>query len=412
MKFDMFNEIQSPRPWTADHERQVYEEIIEQAKAADASGFETWWQVEHNSTPEFSYSSAPDLWMAAVALNTKRMRIGHSGIIARHAVNHPMRAAARTATLDIISNGRLDVGLAVSGAKEWATFGADMSTSAAEYQEMFEMLPRIWTQDEFSWDSPHIRIPRRTLTPRPVQKPHPPLWQTAGSPASFRAAGRRGVGVLALTILNPVSTMGAVLAEYDAGLAECEEPVGHFANRQKAVFTFVHVAESRKQAIANGAAKAALWYVVQGPKNFETPLRAYFALFGGASAVNPRSTGSDDYKTPSADPSHDPTVLTPEPGDNEMVAIVKRMARGDHISNDEADELLEQVDSVIIGDPDACLAKFRKYEAISTDRMMCMMQFGDIPHAEVLKSIALVGEHHIPAFGDARPARLEAVHGH
>jgi alkanesulfonate monooxygenase SsuD/methylene tetrahydromethanopterin reductase-like flavin-dependent oxidoreductase (luciferase family) len=409
MKFDMFNEIQSPRPWAENHERRVFEEIIEQARAADRMGFETWWQVEHNATPEFSYSSAPDLWMAAVALNTQRMRIGHSGIIARHRVNHPMRAAARTATLDIISNGRLDVGLAVSGAKEWATFGADMDTSAEEYQEMFEMLPRIWTEDDFSWDSPHIRIPRRTLTPKPVQKPHPPLWQTAGSPKSFRAAGRRGVGVLALTILNPVSTMGAMLAEYDAGLAECEKPVGHFANRQKAVFTFVHVAESRKKAIQNGAAKAALWYVVQGPRNFETPLRAYFALFGGG--VNPRSTSSDEYKSPNPDPSHDPTILAPEPGDNAMVAIVKRMARGDDISNEEAHEILEQVDSVIIGDPDECLAKFRKYEAIATDRMMCMMQFGHIPHSEVLRSIALAGEHHIPAFAAARPAQLEAIGG-
>ena len=67
MKFDMFYEVQCPKPWAPDHELRLYEETIEQARLADAAGFETWWQVEHNTTPEFSYSSAPDLWLSAVA---------------------------------------------------------------------------------------------------------------------------------------------------------------------------------------------------------------------------------------------------------------------------------------------------------------------------------------------------------
>jgi len=158
MKFDMFYEVQLARPWPPDHERVLYRNTLEQARLADRLDFSTWWQVEHNATPEFSYSSAPDLWLAAVALNTRRMRIGHSGIIGRHRVNHPLRIAARTATLDIISEGRLDVGLAVSGGKEWASFGADPATSAEEYQELFEMLPLMWTQSEFEWRSPHVTV--------------------------------------------------------------------------------------------------------------------------------------------------------------------------------------------------------------------------------------------------------------
>lgn len=410
MRFDMFYEIQRPEPLEPNFQRILYEETIAQARLADAVGFETWWQVEHNATPEFSYSSAPDLWLAAVALNTKRMRVGHSGIIGRFAVNHPMRAAARTATLDVLSNGRLDVGLAVSGAKEWRTYGADLTTSAEEYQAMFELLPRIWTEDRFSYDGPLLTIPERSLTPRPLQQPHPPLWQTAGSPNSFRAAGRRGVGVLALTILNPVSTMAAMLAEYEAGLAECAKPVGHVANRQKAVFTFVHVAETRRKAIASGAALAALWYVVKGPPSFETPLSSYFQLFGaGVTPLSSANTGgSDSYKTAAALKGSDPTNLDPEPHDTPAVAIVKRVARGDKVSHEEAHEVLEQIDSVIVGDPDHCLEKFRKYQAIGTDRMMCMMQFGQLAHDDILGSIRLAGEHHIPAFKAA--ATPEPVH--
>lgn len=106
MKFDMFYEVQAAKPWRQGHEQLLYRETIAQAKAADRAGFDTWWQVEHNATPEFSYSSAPDLWLAAVASNTSQMRIGHSGVIGRHRVNHPLKVAARTATLDIISDGR------------------------------------------------------------------------------------------------------------------------------------------------------------------------------------------------------------------------------------------------------------------------------------------------------------------
>lgn len=397
MKFDMFYEVQCPKPWVDGHEHVLYRETIAQARAADHAGFETWWQVEHSATPEFSYSSAPDLWLAAVALSTERMRIGHSGIIGRHRVNHPMRIAARTATLDIMSNGRLEVGLAVSGGKEWATYGADPKTSAEEYQELFEMLPRMWTEDEFQWTSPHITIPRRIITPKPVQRPHPALWQTAGSPKSFRMAGRRGVGLLALTILNPVSSMAAMLKEYEAGLAECTRPVGHAMNRQKAVFTFVHVAESRRKAIENGAAWSALWYVLAGPKNFQVPLSSYFSLF--RSAAHPNSQSSDQYKLDViGDDGKDPTVLTPEDGDTPIIAVIKRMARGEHVSNEEAHELLEPIDSIVIGDPDHCAAKFAGYRGIGTDRMMCMMQFGRIPHGEVLESIRLAGEHHLGWF--------------
>jgi alkanesulfonate monooxygenase SsuD/methylene tetrahydromethanopterin reductase-like flavin-dependent oxidoreductase (luciferase family) len=397
MKFDMFYEVQLARPWPENHERALYRDTLEQARLADALCFETWWQVEHNATPEFSYSSAPDLWLAAVALNTRRMRIGHSGIIGRHRVNHPMRVAARTATLDIMSEGRLEVGLAVSGGKEWATFGADPATSAEEYQELFEMLPRMWTEDEFQWRSPHIAIPKRQITPHPVQRPHPPLWQTAGSPKSFRMAGRRGVGLLALTILNPVSSMEAMLREYEAGLAECAKPVGHFINRQKAVFTFVHVAESRKQAIENGAAWSALWYVLAGPKNFQVPLSGYFSLF--RSAAHPNSRSSDQYKLDLiGEDGKDPTVLTPEEGDTPIIAVIKRMARGEHVSHEEAHELLEPIDSIVIGDPDHCAAKFDGYRRIGTDRMMCMMQFGRIPHEAVMTSMKLAGEHHLPRY--------------
>ena len=390
------------------------------AAALEARGFGSLWAPEHSHIPTSRQSPFPpggdlpkeyyecmdpfvSLTLAAGATKTLKLGTGICLVTQRD----PIQTAKLVASIDQVSQGRFLFGVGNGwNAEEMADHGTDFASRHKLARERIEAMKLIWTQTKAEYHGEFVNFPEMMAWPKPVQKPHPPLWQTAGSPKSFRAAGRRGVGILALTILNPVSTMAGLLAEYEAGLAECVTPVGHLTNRQKAVFTFVHVAESRRKAIDNGAALAALWYVIQGPKNFETPLSAYFSLFGGG--VNPRSLGSDDYKRPTADPGVDPTVLTPEPGDNELVAIVKKMARGDEVSREEAHETLEAIDSVVIGDPDHCLEKFRRYQAVGTDRMMCMMQFGDIAQSEVLRSIALVAEHHMPACAAPLNAGLTA----
>ena len=137
--------------------------------------------------------------------------------------------------------------------------------------------------------------------------------------------------------------------------------------------------------------------MLAGPKNFQVPLSAYFSLF--RSAAHPNSQSSDQYKLDIiGDDGVDPTVLTPEDGDTPIITLIIRMARGEHVSNEEAHELLEQIDSIVIGDPDHCAAKFEGYRKIGTDRMMCMMQFGRIPHGAVMRSIELTAEHHLGRF--------------
>src|SRR5690349_2519113 len=111
MKFDIFSEIQIAKPWPANHEQKVILDSIEQAKVADKAGFEVWWQVEHHGSPQFSYSAIPDLILGAIALNTTRLRVGHAGVLAPFKINHPLKVAERAATLDILSDGRLELGL-------------------------------------------------------------------------------------------------------------------------------------------------------------------------------------------------------------------------------------------------------------------------------------------------------------
>lgn len=386
MKFDVFCEIQRAFPWHGKDEASLFQEILSQARAAEAAGFETWWQVEHHGSPQFSYSSAPEVVLTAIAMSTKTLRVGHAGVLAPFRINAPLRVAERAATLDLLSGGRFELGLAKSGGKEWETFGVDPDAARDEVRDAFRMIPRMWTEKDFSWSSPTYNVPPREVTPKPLQTPHPRLWQTCGSPESFYMAGELGVGALGTTLLSPVAFLGEMLKEHTRGLAACVEPAGKVVNPEKGVFTFVHVAESRTQAIENGAAWSALWYVNTAPVVFKVPRRVWYDMI--KAGLHPNSA-----RDTAALAALDPHEIEIQPDDPEVVKLLKRMARGEEISHEAAHEALEPLDSVVIGDPDHCRDKLRAYEAIGADRIMCMMQFGAIPHEAVLRSFALAGRH-------------------
>lgn len=396
MKFDVFCEIQRAFPWNGADEQSLFREVLEQARAAEAAGFDIWWEVEHHGAPQFSYSSAPEVVLTAIAMATEKLRVGHAGVLAPFRINAPLRVAERGATLDLISNGRFELGLAKSGGKEWETFGVNPETARDQVRDALRMIPRMWTQDEFSWKSDDYEVPPREVTPKPLQKPHPRLWQTCGSPESFYMAGELGVGALGTTLLSPVAFLGQMLREHDRGLADCKEPAGKTVNAQKGVFTFVHVAESRAEAIRNGAAWSALWYVNAAPVVFKVPRRVWYDMI--KAGLHPNSA-----RDTAAQASLDPHEVDIQPDDPEVVKVLKRMAKGEEISFEAAHEALEPLDSVVIGDPDHCIGKLKAYEAIRADRMMCLMQFGSIPHAAVLRSFELAGRHLVPAFAGRAP---------
>lgn len=400
MKFDVFCEIQRAFPWgDGQDEASLFREIIAQAKAAEAAGFETWWQVEHHGAPQFSYSSAPEIVLTAIAMATERLRIGHAGVLAPFNINSPLRVAERAATLDVLSGGRFELGLAKSGGKEWETFGVNPETARDQVRDAMHMIPRMWTEAEFSWDSPDYKVPPREVVPKPVQQPHPRLWQTCGSPESFFMAGEMGVGALGTTLLSPVAFLGEMLREHDRGLAACTSPAGKFVNREKGCFTFVHLAESRAQAIANGAAWSALWYVNAAPVVFKVPRSVWYDMI--KAGLHPNAA-----RDTAALQALDPNETQIKDDDPEVVRVLKRMAVGETISNEEAHEVLEVLDCVVIGDPDHCVGKIKGYEAIGADRMMCMMQYGSIPPEAVLRSLDLAGRHLRPAFAGAAAERV------
>ncbi len=393
MKFDVFCEIQRSKPFDDGFEQRLFKDTIELAREADAAGFDTWWQVEHHASPEFSYSAAPEIVLMAIAQATHRLHVGHAGVLAPFNINNPLRVAERAATIDLLSGGRFELGLAKSGGKEWETFGVDPARARDQVCEAFRMIPRMWDDTPFSWDSDDFSVPERNVLPKPLQKPHPRLWQTAGSPDSFRLAGQMGVGVLGTTLLSPVDYMADLIGAYNAGLKECAEPAGKFVNAERGVFTFVHVAETRAKAIENSAAWSALWYVNAAPVVFKVPRSVWYdAIRSGLHPNSPEMTA--------ALKDRDTTDLEIAPDELPVIALLKRMARGDEISRDEAHEVLEELDSVIIGDVDHCIQKMRKYESIGCNRLLCLMQMGNVPQEAAIQSARLVGHHIRPEFLD------------
>jgi alkanesulfonate monooxygenase SsuD/methylene tetrahydromethanopterin reductase-like flavin-dependent oxidoreductase (luciferase family) len=383
MKIDLFNEIQNPRPWSPGHEQIRFQQAIEQAKLADELGYGCWWQVEHHGAEEFSLSSAPELLLTAISQHTNRIRLGHSAVLAPARFNHPIRVAERAATLDHLSGGRLELGLTRSTIPEWRLFGIDAADVRPQTQQAFELVTKIWTSDRFSYESDNFQITDASIIPKPLQSPHPPLWQPAASPSSFEEAGRRGVGVLGTTMWESLERAGRMVGLYRAAAEQCTEPVGSFVNNQVAFFTFVHCAETDEQAMRNGAAAAAAWYTVTALTFFEAA-----AQFVSTTRLQNELLSKPDGGGLTGQ------FLRGEADDaiTEGKMLIGRIVQGEDVPEDEIFSVLSAQDSLIVGSPETCRRKLQAYADLGIDRMMCLQQMGSIGHDDVMTSIRLIGD--------------------
>ena len=116
MRFGIFYEHQLPRPWTEGVEQKLFQDALDQVELADRLGFDNVWEVEHHFLEEYSHSSAPEVFLAACSQRTKQIRLGHGIVLMPPGYNHPARVAERIATLDLVSNGRVEWGTGESSA--------------------------------------------------------------------------------------------------------------------------------------------------------------------------------------------------------------------------------------------------------------------------------------------------------
>ena len=170
MKFGIFYEISVPRPWDREAEKRVFDNCLEQVTLADELGFDHVWAVEHHFLEEYSHCSAPELFLTACAMRTKKIRVGHGIVVCVPEFNHPIKIAERTATLDILSGGRLEVGTGRSATwTELGGFRANPDDTKKTWDEFVRCLPKMWTQERFAIRAARGRCPSAPSSPSPTR---------------------------------------------------------------------------------------------------------------------------------------------------------------------------------------------------------------------------------------------------
>ncbi len=190
MKFGMLVNTQDP----PDGARiaALYDEILEEAELAEAMGFDAVFVPEHHMMPD-GYLSAPLILLAAIAARTRRLRVGTS--ILQLPEWHPIHVAEEVAVLDNLSKGRVILGVGLNLVEEeFRLFGIERRGVARRFVEQIEILRRAWSGEPFSFEGEFFTLRDVRITPRVVQRPHPPLWIGAMSEPALRRAGRLGTG--------------------------------------------------------------------------------------------------------------------------------------------------------------------------------------------------------------------------
>lgn len=194
MRFDLFHELAMP-PQGVATEAAAVSTWLDTVALADELGYGCAWLVEHHFTRGYSHSSKPEILLGAAAQRTQRLRLGLSVIPAPY--HHPLHTAESVAMLDVVTNGRLEVGLGRGfSPKEYQAFGVDMAQSRALTQETLEILRLSFDRKPFSYKGQQVQFENLDILPHVVQQPHPPLWSAAVSPESFDWSARQALGVL------------------------------------------------------------------------------------------------------------------------------------------------------------------------------------------------------------------------
>ena len=353
MKFGWMTLSLSP---SAEDDLASVHEQLEQAVLAEAMGFHYLWLTEHNFTGECAYAD-PIPFAGALAARTSRARIGFAVI--QMALHHPVRLAIQLAVLDNLSRGRLEVGIGRGSAYneyEYMGFGLRSHDSRERMDEAIDVLLRAWTEEPFVHDGKFFSARLPSIRPRPVQRPHPPIWRSVIAPESLVECGREGVPVMMSRVPN--ARIPERLALYREGL----ESGGHDeATRRRllaeaSVWRFLYVADSEAQA-EDDVQAATLHYRSHMHHVRETYNPPDFVV--NRAAVNPWM---------------DPAVSHP----------------------DGTRFVLET--GALYGTPSRVKEQIAALRDVGLGHVMCQASWGGLSHDKAMASLRLFGERVAPAF--------------
>ncbi len=254
MKFGVFYEHQLPRPWSPDDEHRLLHEALDQVVLADELGFDHAWEVEHHFLEEYSHSSAPEVFLACAAARTSRIRLSHGIRQVIPHYNHPARTAEALATLDLMSDGRVDFGVGEGATRlELHGFGISAKRKRALSLEAAEQIANMMVMEPYpGYEGEGFSMPCRNVLPKPHQKPHPPMWLACTNRDTIKVAARNGMGALAFSFVDPDEARTWVQTYYDIVKSEECVPIGHSVNANVALVSGFSLHEDRAEAIRLG----------------------------------------------------------------------------------------------------------------------------------------------------------------
>jgi alkanesulfonate monooxygenase SsuD/methylene tetrahydromethanopterin reductase-like flavin-dependent oxidoreductase (luciferase family) len=310
------------------------------------------------------------------------MRIGHGVVQTAPGYNHPARTAERIAMLDLVSGGRVEFGSGESSSEaELGGFGVDRETKREAWLEGLEVAIRCMTETPFGGvDGRFVSMPPRNVVPKPVQKPHPPLWVACSRRDTILLAAEKGIGALSFAFVEPEDAR-AWVEDYEAVLAERCVPVGLSVNPQVACVTPMMCAPHEEDALARG---------LEGANFFGYSL-AHFYVFGDH--VPATTDVWAEFLERRGKMGYSPEAALA--GRHEVLGA--KAAAGDHTGLRGA-----------IGTPAQLREFLRRYEEAGVDQLIFVMQAGHNRHEDIMESIELFGTQVLPEFLERDEAATRA----
>jgi alkanesulfonate monooxygenase SsuD/methylene tetrahydromethanopterin reductase-like flavin-dependent oxidoreductase (luciferase family) len=354
MKFGIFYELQLPRPWLPGGELELYRNALDQVELADRLGYDYAWEVEHHFLEEYSHSPAPEVFLGAASQRTKQIRLCHG--IMQLTTTHPARCAERIAALDLVSNGRVEFGTGESASiTELQPFGVEFAEKRAIWEEAIQAIIPMFRDGGCEHHGKYFDMPLRNVVPKPVQKPHPPLWVACSQLDTIEMAGRRGFGALAFQFLSADAANAWVHAYYNAFTKRQEKLCDYVTNPNLALTSYFMCAETDEEARRRA----------DGIPFFQFALRFY-----GQSVNRERPPPGavnlwDEYEKWKA--------ANPE-------ALQRALAGG------------------LIGSPETLRRKLRRFETSHIDSVILLNQAGKNTHEHICESLELFAREVMPEF--------------
>jgi alkanesulfonate monooxygenase SsuD/methylene tetrahydromethanopterin reductase-like flavin-dependent oxidoreductase (luciferase family) len=393
MKFGLFYEHQLPRPydsddWDPEDEHRLFKGALDQIELADKLGFDYVFEVEHHFLEEYAHSSAPEVFLAAASQRTKTMRLGHGIALMPPRYNHPARVAERVATLDLVSDGRVEFGTGESASDmEMGGFGVRREEKKQMWEEATRECVKMLTQSPYpGFEGAYFGMPSRNVIPKPLQKPHPPLWVAASRRETTMVAARLGMGSLGFAFETPDEAQERVEQYFELIRDECT-PIGVAINPSLAVLSSLSCFDTDEEAIAKG---------VEGTQFFSYSLGYYYSPLGAA---------HEPSKT------HLYRRFKDAPEDQRMGIFGRGFGgfAGGAADEEPKDEIQRALWRAAqrggcIGSPEFVRDTLRKYEDAHLDVMIFVAQSGARKQEDVMDSIYRFGTKVLPEFKERHEA--------